>query len=69
MTYGFGTRMICRVMGGEVQLQFEPDGLICTIETPSKGVVRAVGASNVSESAFHLVGNAGVAAIASRSST
>lgn len=56
VTHGFGTRMIRRVVGGEVRLQFEPDGLICTIETPSKGVVRPAGASNVSESAFRLVG-------------
>jgi PAS domain S-box-containing protein len=55
-SFGFGTRMIRRVLAGNVALQFEPEGLVCTIETPLSGVVKPLGASNISESAFRLLG-------------
>ena len=53
---GFGTRMIKRIMGGDVRLDFAPDGLQCTIKASFQGIVRTGGDSHPVGEAFRLVG-------------
>jgi PAS domain S-box-containing protein len=51
---GFGTRMIKRVLGGNVKLEFDPEGLACTIDAPADGIISAADASVTSGEAFRL---------------